>query len=424
MLESLKSRNNRYIVFETKLEKLNKEINQLEVSKKEYETRKLSLEDELISNEKTKVKVEAEINKAGEDTIATLNIADIEIYGAEVKTMFESAQRKEQGLNTELTELRTRSNTLEKQEKELRKKVSGDKQNFIVINENYQAALSENGFENTDQFKEAQLPKEERVKIALECKVIDDKYSKYLTLKIDTEKRLKEHTKEIKSERPLEEVKEEFSEIQGKNDEVQRLIGSIEQELSINDQNLRRHKEQIAKLEEKKEHFKIWIKLNEMVGSADGNKFAKFAQGITLDQLISLANRHLGILTSRYELQRSLEQRHLLEIEVIDRFQGNVVRPVSTLSGGESFIVSLALALGLSELASQKISIDSLFLDEGFGSLDEDSLDTALNALSLLQSSGKMVGVISHVEALKERIPLQIKVIPKGDGISFLEMIN
>jgi len=95
---------------------------------------------------------------------------------------------------------------------------------------------------------------------------------------------------------------------------------------------------------------------------------------------------------------------------------------VSTLSGGESFIVSLSLALGLSELASQKISIDSLFLDEGFGTLDEDSLETALNALNLLQSSGKMVGVISHVEALKERIPLQIKVMPKGDGTSFVEL--
>ena len=95
-----------------------------------------------------------------------------------------------------------------------------------------------------------------------------------------------------------------------------------------------------------------------------------------------------------------------------------MIRPVSTLSGGESFIVSLSLALGLSELASQQISIDSLFLDEGFGTLDEDSLETALNALNLLQSSGKMVGVISHVEALKERIPLQIKITPKGDGTS------
>jgi len=155
-----------------------------------------------------------------------------------------------------------------------------------------------------------------------------------------------------------------------------------------------------------------------MVGSADGAKFAKFAQGITLDQLIYLANTHLKILSSRYELCRSSSEKQLLEIEVIDSFQGNITRPVSTLSGGESFIVSLALALGLSSLASQRISIDSLFLDEGFGSLDDDSLEVALNALSRLQSSGKMIGVISHVKALKEQIPLQIRIVPNGDGTS------
>jgi len=93
-----------------------------------------------------------------------------------------------------------------------------------------------------------------------------------------------------------------------------------------------------------------------------------------------------------------------------------------TLSGGESFLVSLSLALGLSSLASQKIRIDSLFLDEGFGTLDSDSLELALNALDGLQASGKMVGVISHVEALKERIPKQIRVKPKGDGRSEIEL--
>jgi exonuclease SbcC len=159
-----------------------------------------------------------------------------------------------------------------------------------------------------------------------------------------------------------------------------------------------------------------------MIGSRDGNKFAKFAQGITLNQLITLANHHLQLLTNRYELQRNSNATQLLEMEVIDSFQGDVVRPVNTLSGGESFIVSLALALGLSELASKNISIDSLFLDEGFGTLDEENLDIALNALTLLQNSGKMIGVISHVEALKERIPLQIKIIAKGDGSSYILM--
>jgi exonuclease SbcC len=205
---------------------------------------------------------------------------------------------------------------------------------------------------------------------------------------------------------------------------LQKAIGAKEQIVKRDNREREKYKTKFAQLERKKEAHKIWVKLHEMVGSYDGNKFAKFAQGITLDQLIHLANSHLQLLSTRYELQRSEQKKQLLEIEVIDSFQGDVIRPVSTLSGGESFIVSLALALGLSQLASQKIAIDSLFLDEGFGTLDEESLEMALYALNLLQNSGKMIGVISHVEALKERIPLQIKVIPKGDGTSFLEEIG
>ena len=255
------------------------------------------------------------------------------------------------------------------------------------------------------------------------CKSLDEKYNNYKTLHEDTIHKLHEHKKEeLKEIKQSDEVIQELQELQSKIDELQENIGALSQTLKRSEEDSQKHKEKIQDLEKKKEAFKVWVKLNEMIGSADGNKFAKFAQGITLDQLISLANNHLILLSSRYELQRSVEQKQILEIEVIDSFQGNTVRPVSTLSGGESFIVSLSLALGLSELASQKIAIDSLFLDEGFGTLDVDSLETALNALNLLQSRGKMVGVISHVEALKERIPLQIKVEPRGDGTSFLEI--
>jgi exonuclease SbcC len=107
---------------------------------------------------------------------------------------------------------------------------------------------------------------------------------------------------------------------------------------------------------------------------------------------------------------------------VVDTWQGDVVRDTKTLSGGESFLVSLALALGLSDLVSHKTSIDSLFLDEGFGTLDAETLDMALDALDSLNASGKMIGVISHVEAMKERIPVQIKVRKQsGLGVSELE---
>jgi len=111
-------------------------------------------------------------------------------------------------------------------------------------------------------------------------------------------------------------------------------------------------------------------------------------------------------------------------MNIIDLYQANQVRPISTLSGGESFIVSLSLALGLSQLASQNVKIGSLFLDEGFGTLDNDSLHLAIETLNLLQSNGKMVGVISHIDTLKEAIPTQIQVISKGDGTSRINLIK
>ena len=112
-----------------------------------------------------------------------------------------------------------------------------------------------------------------------------------------------------------------------------------------------------------------------------------------------------------------------LELAVIDTWQGDVQRDSRTLSGGESFLVSLALALALSDLVSHKTRIDSLFLDEGFGTLDGATLDIALDALDSLHASGKMIGIISHVEALKERMPVQIRV-HKGSGLGYSRLDN
>ncbi|MBN4055457.1 hypothetical protein JYU12_01795, partial [bacterium AH-315-K03] len=163
-----------------------------------------------------------------------------------------------------------------------------------------------------------------------------------------------------------------------------------------------------------------WDTLKSLIGSADGKRFRVFAQGLTLDYLIHLANGQLEQLHSRYQLNRKTGEA--LELEVIDTWQADAVRDTKTLSGGESFLVSLALALALSDLVSYKTKIDSLFLDEGFGTLDRETLDIALDALDNLNASGKMIGVISHVEALKERIPVQIEIKKmSGLGVSRLE---
>jgi exonuclease SbcC len=121
-------------------------------------------------------------------------------------------------------------------------------------------------------------------------------------------------------------------------------------------------------------------------------------------------------MSDRYLLRRTPDQP--LELTVIDAYQAGEVRSTANLSGGETFIISLALALGLSAMASKKVQIDSLFLDEGFGTLDEESLEVALETLSTLQQNGKIIGIISHVPLLKERIDVQLHLHAGLDGRS------
>lgn len=152
------------------------------------------------------------------------------------------------------------------------------------------------------------------------------------------------------------------------------------------------------------------------MGSSDGKKFRNFAQGLTFEVMVGHANRQLRQMTDRYLLVRSAGEP--LELSVVDNYQAGVERSTKTLSGGESFLVSLALALGLSQMASRNVRVDSLFLDEGFGTLDEEALETALATLSGLGGRGKLIGVISHVAALKDRIRAQIRVVGTTGGRS------
>lgn len=163
-----------------------------------------------------------------------------------------------------------------------------------------------------------------------------------------------------------------------------------------------------------------WAKLNEIIGSADGKKFRQIAQEYTLDVLLSFANVHLELLSKRYVLQRIPNS---LGLQVIDRDMGDEVRTVYSLSGGESFLVSLALALGLASLSSSRMKVESLFIDEGFGALDPATLNIAMDALERLHNQGRKVGVISHVQEMTERIGVQIRVSKGSGGMSLVEVI-
>jgi exonuclease SbcC len=222
----------------------------------------------------------------------------------------------------------------------------------------------------------------------------------------------------------FEELQAEGETGKRKADELSQKIGANRQTLLSNAEN---RKASLDKLKEKERQQAIsnkWAKLNELIGSGDGKKYRNFAQALTFEHLISLSNRQLQKMSDRYLLKRSGDSTNPFELSVIDKFQNSEERTAQNLSGGEKFIVSLSLALGLANMAGKNMRIDTMFIDEGFGTLDSDYLDVALNALSNLQSEGKIIGVISHLTELKERISTHIEVVPMGNGHSKIQITN
>lgn len=177
-----------------------------------------------------------------------------------------------------------------------------------------------------------------------------------------------------------------------------------------------------AELDQQQKRWEQWESLNELIGSKNGAKFRVFAQSLTLDALLAHSNQHLEDFAKRYALQRVPGSD--LELQIIDRDMADDVRSVHSLSGGESFLVSLALALGLASLSSNKTQVESLFIDEGFGSLDPETLDIAIASLDTLQALGRKVGVISHVPILVERIGTKVMVEKLGGGRSRVVIVG
>lgn len=202
---------------------------------------------------------------------------------------------------------------------------------------------------------------------------------------------------------------------QAANQEATRL------RLAIAQDDARRHSAQamLAQIEAQAVIERRWASLDELIGSADGKKFRNYAQQFTLEVLLGYANAHLQHLARRYQLERiDNPDKPSLGLMVRDQDMGGELRSVHSLSGGESFLVSLALALGLASLSSNRVRVESLFIDEGFGSLDTETLRVAMDALDGLQAMGRKVGVISHVQEMTERIATRILVQPGSGGKS------
>ncbi|MDT0645076.1 AAA family ATPase [Zunongwangia sp. F260] len=216
----------------------------------------------------------------------------------------------------------------------------------------------------------------------------------------------------------LEELEDQKVKFQNISDECKEIHWIIKN----HDENLERLRELKSEIAEKEKQTKRWRLLNELIGDSKGKNFNDFAQDLSLSQLLQLANVRLKDLSDRYHIDKPEEEEDD-GLVAIDEHMGGQRRSVKTLSGGETFILSLSMALALSDLASKNVEINSLFIDEGFGTLDPETLDQTLDTLEKLQAeSSKTIGIISHVDSLKERIATQIKLTRNGQGYSSLEV--
>jgi exonuclease SbcC len=239
---------------------------------------------------------------------------------------------------------------------------------------------------------------------------------------LDTEQQLQQEEARALTTEPLDALNHHLETSSQQLATLNQQLGQRQERLGSHRAGQERHATLAAQLETQQQEARRWRQLAELIGSADGKKFSEFAQGLTLARLVDLANRHLHRFSDRYRILRNPDQH--LDLLIQDEYQAGAVRTMNSLSGGESFLVSLALALGLSELAGRKTQIDTLFIDEGFGTLDPDTLDIALSALEMLQGTGKTIGIISHVEALQERVSTQISVRKGAGGISSLQVVG
>ncbi|MBV5305066.1 MAG: AAA family ATPase [Desulfobulbaceae bacterium] len=221
------------------------------------------------------------------------------------------------------------------------------------------------------------------------------------------------------TDQSIEQIRQENSAVAGQLSVLQQDLGALQQKIRHHEEQQQRSQARLQEIVVQKEECARWDRLHMLIGSSDGKKFRNFAQGLTFELMVAHANRQLQKMSDRYILVR--DSTEPLELNVIDNYQAAEVRSTKNLSGGESFLVSLALSLGLSAMAGRTVRVDSLFLDEGFGTLDEDALEIALETLSGLQRDGKLIGIISHVPALKERIGTQIQVEAGSAGRSSLQ---
>jgi len=344
-----------------------------------------------------------------------------------LKQAVTSAQQALEKIKTEWEQLQTSLTRKGTQKEQTEKDIASLQQHISTFAQRIQEWVTEFNIRNTltlDGDRLSQLLTYDAAWIETErtaLRAIDDGITQADSVLRERNTQLQQHEQQRISERSVEALTELLNTVRTDLQKQGKRNNEIGFQLQQDFSNKQRIGDLLGVIETKGLITDNWAKLNDIIGSADGKKFRLIAQEYTLDVLLSYANVHLGMLSNRYLLQRI---PNTLGLQVIDQDMGDEVRTVYSLSGGESFLTSLALALGLASLSSSRMQVESLFIDEGFGSLDPVTLNIAMDALECLQNQGRKVGVISHVQEMTERIPVQIKVSKQQSGKSKVDIIS
>jgi exonuclease SbcC len=418
LMKTLEGRRQKWLQFDEKLRNLTSQSQHLS-SDSAKTLALLEKQVNICNDKKTKI---AETTKG----LTTLSTERSKMFGdknteSAEQQMLERVEHAERSVTAVLNTV----NTLQQNQAMLTERVTTLEQRIAErvvvlqgIQDNFQTQLADSEFQNEAQFLAARIPVALHTELTEKNLVVQKKIDECATLLHSAHKALEEEQNKKLTELSPENINALLVDLTRYHSELQQETGALSQQLKENDKQQERHTETLKKLVAQNIELERWGRLHDLIGSNDGKKFRNFAQGLTFDIMISHANTSLQKMSDRYLLVRDPAQP--LELHVIDNYQAGEIRSTKNLSGGESFIVSMALALGLSSMASHKVQVDSLFLDEGFGTLDEESLQTALDTLSGLHQDGKLIGIISHVSGLQERISTRIKVSPGLGGLSSL----
>lgn len=406
-------------------ESYSKQVDEIRIKHKNTSTQINKLKIELEEANKDLLGLEKEISAFTKErnellpseTSVISKREELEKEQKHASKILEACQLEKQKLETDFTK-----NTTELQS--IQKDVLEKTQALESLRSDFDQQLSQSQFQNMEEIKNALLAKETK-EVFLKLKTeVESKSIEIKALEKKNSQDLESLVADKTFELPLEKAKIQDVSCQEQNEKYNKRLGEIIQTFKKDNDIKERNSGVFKEIETQEKQVKKWKDLMDLLGGSK-HAFNTYVQRLTLKSLIGLANIHLYKLNKRYSLKmkENYSSGEELNFNLVDHYQTDEERYVDTSSGGEKFLISLALALGLSDLASSNVKIESLFIDEGFGTLDNVTLETVISTLETLQAQGKMIGIISHVENLKERIPTQIQLIKKSNGISEVEII-